>query len=1041
MISDQFRARWLSAVCAFALSAAFVALPGVAGAQSGILAGRVTIAGTTQPVSDAHISVGGTRLGTSTGADGSYRIRGLTAGTYTVHAQRIGYAEQQQSVTIASGGAATANFSMSALATKLEGVVTTATGQQRQIEVGNSIAKVDAASVVETKAVSGVADLLTSRAAGVLVTPGLNTGGGSRIRIRGTSSLSLSNDPIYVIDGVRVEGTTGSSSVSVGGTTQSRIDDINPEEIESIEVVRGPSAATLYGTAAANGVIVITTKHGQVGKPSLTYFTEQGVHVDKNTYPTAYRGWTTGKTAATTSSVSNTAQCYLTASAYGTCMQDSVTSYNLYNDPQSTPNGAGYRQAHGLQLSGGSPAVRYFMSGEWESEDGVLKLPEFDQAYLTAHGRKLRPEDANPNRMGRISTRANFNMSPTPKFDLAFNTGYISQNVQLPTSDDSGVEGVAGNTYGGPGFKYNINPTTGDTLYGWRQITPRDIYQVFTNQAIQRLITSGNGNWHPNDWFTMRADLGVDYINRLDTQLCRFGECPNLGGDSRLGFKIDNRTNFFTYTANLSGSAVRRLTDAVTSTTTLGVQFNRSVFDRNGAQGVHLSPGATTITGAGTLTADESTNETRTLGGLVEQRLAFGDRLFLTGAVRSDRNSAFGANFKTVLYPKLSASWVVSDQSFFLHRNWLNQLRLRAAYGASGVQPGTTDAVQYYTATTALNEAGVQPALVFTALGNRDLKPERSSELELGVDATLFGGRITAEITHYDKESKDALVSRVLPPSLGTGSTVRFENLGQVSNKGWEALVTLTPIQRESYGWDITLNGSSNTNDLVSLGGVPPIVLSSTLQNRQGHPLYGWWTRPILSYSDKNHDGIIEYNKDPALSEVTIGDTAVYLGASMPKYQLAVTNGVEFFHRLFRVSAMLDYKGDYKVYNNTQRIRCASRNNCEGLISKNASLFDQARTVAVRETPARTVAGFIEPGDFIRFRELNVTYTAPDRVANKFLHSNKLAITLAARNLGILWTKYTGVDPEAFATTGNAPSEFQAFGPPTYYELRFSIGF
>jgi TonB-linked SusC/RagA family outer membrane protein len=1038
MITDQLRVLGRRTVAAFALLGTFAS---VAAAQTGTISGRVTAQEGSQPIPDARITVVGTNLRAATGTDGSYTVRNVPAGAHVVRALRIGFAEQSRSVTVTAGQAATADFALGAVATRLEGVVTTVTGQQRKIEVGNAIAQIDASKAVETKAVSNVADLLTSRAAGVLVTPGLNTGGGSRIRIRGTSSLSLSNNPIYVIDGVRVEGTTGSSTLSVGGTTPSRIDDINPEEIASVEVVRGPSAATLYGTDAANGVIVITTKRGAAGKPRLNYFTEQGIHVDNNSYPTAYRGWMTGATPAKSSAVDNTIQCFLSATAYGTCTQDSVTSYNLYNDPQSTPNGAGYRQAHGLQLSGGSPAVQYFMSGQWESEDGVLKVPEFDQRFLAAHDLKLRPEATDPNHMGKISTRANFNMALSPQLDLAFNVGYISQNTRLPTSDDSGVEGVAGNTYGGPGFKYNINPTTRDTLYGWRQITPRSIYQVYTNQAIQRVITGGNSNWRPTDWFSVHADLGLDYINRTDTQLCRFAECPDLGGDSRLGFKIDNRTNFFTYTANLSGSATRKINDAVGSTTTMGVQFVRSLFDRNGAAGIHLSPGAITITGAGTLTSDETTTETRTLGAFLEERLAFGDKLFLTGAVRSDRNSAFGANFQTVLYPKVSASWVISEQSFFPKFSWLDQLRLRSAYGASGVEPGTTDAVQYYTATNALTSAGNAPAIVFTALGNQNLKPERSSEFELGADGTFFGGRISTELTYYNKQSKDALVSRVLPPSLGTGSTARLENLGQVSNKGWEALVTLIPIQRVGYGWDIMFNGSTNTNELVSLGGVPPIVLSSTLQDREGYPLNGWWTRPLLSYSDKNNNGIIEFNKDPALSEVTVGDTAAYLGNSMPKYELAVTNGIDFFHRLFRIEAMLDYKGDYKIYNNTERIRCASRNNCSGLINPGASLFEKARTVAVRETPSRTVSGFIEDGDFIRFRELNLTYTAPDRIANKILHSQKLAITFAARNLGILWTKYSGVDPEAFATTGNAPSEFQAFGPPTYYVLRFSLGF
>jgi hypothetical protein len=138
---------------------------------------------------------------------------------------------------------------------------------------------------------------------------------------------------------------------------------------------------------------------------------------------------------------------------------------------------------------------------------------------------------------------------------------------------------------------------------------------------------------------------------------------------------------------------------------------------------------------------------------------------------------------------------------------------------------------------------------------------------------------------------------------------------------------------------------------------------------------------------------------------------------------------------------MIDYKGKFKLYNNTERIRCLSRNNCSGLLNPNATLFQQARTVAGRDHPSRTVAGFIEDGDFIRFRELNLSYTAPASFAARYFRGRSLAVTGAVRNLGILWTKYTGVDPEAFGTTGDAPSEFQAFGPPTYFSLRLSLGF
>ncbi|HET9984003.1 MAG TPA: hypothetical protein VFQ38_10465, partial [Longimicrobiales bacterium] len=231
-----------------------------------------------------------------------------------------------------------------------------------------------------------------------------------------------------------------------------------------------------------------------------------------------------------------------------------------------------------------------------------------------------------------------------------------------------------------------------------------------------------------------------------------------------------------------------------------------------------------------------------------------------------------------------------------------------------------------------------------------------------------------------------------------------------------------------------------NSNELVSLGGVPPIT-GSTQQEREGYPLFGWWSRPLKSWADKNGNGLIEYSSDPAKSEIVVGDTAEFLGYSVPRYEVAFTNGVDFWQRRFRLSALIDYKGGYKTYNNSERIRCASRNNCSGLINPEASLFEQARTVAVRQHPSRTVAGFFEDGAFVRFRELGLTFNAPDSWARRALHARNLVAALAVRNLGVLWTDYTGVDPEAFGTTGNAPSEFQAFAPPTYLSLRLTIDF
>jgi len=327
-----------------------------------------------------------------------------------------------------------------------------------------------------------------------------------------------------------------------------------------------------------------------------------------------------------------------------------------------------------------------------------------------------------------------------------------------------------------------------------------------------------------------------------------------------------------------------------------------------------------------------------------------------------------------------------------------------------------------------------------SALRNATLGRLYLVELEAGLDASFWHNKINTQLTYYNKISRDALVSRVLPPSLGTGNTSRFENLGEVRNAGWEALINTVLVQRSSIGWDVTVSGSSNSNKLVTLGGVPNIVISSTQQNREGYPLNGWWSRPLLGWEDKNNDGIIAYSATAANSEIIVGDTASYLGNPLPVYEVALTNGFDFLQHRFRLQAMVDYKGDYKTYNNSERIRCLSRNNCAGYIFRGSSEFDQARVAAGRDHPAKTVAGFIEDGDFIRFRELSLTFTAPERWASKYFRGRSLALTGAVRNLGILWTKYSGVDPEAYGTTGDAPSSFQAFAPPRYVTLRLNLG-
>ncbi|MDQ6829332.1 MAG: TonB-dependent receptor plug domain-containing protein, partial [Gemmatimonadota bacterium] len=244
---------------------------------------HVTDAGTTAPVDQAQVSLVGTTLGGITNSDGRVTVRGVKPGTHQIRVLRVGYAEQKKAVVVTAGADASVEFSLSTAAFTLAPTVSTATGETRRVELGNSIAQIDAAKVAETSPISNVADMLNSRAPGVSVISGTQTGTGQRVRIRGTNSLSLTNEPIYVIDGIRMTSTASSIAFGSGGNNPSRVGDIDPAEIENIEIVKGPSAATLYGTDAANGVIVITTKRGRAGKTRINAFVENGLIKDRNT--------------------------------------------------------------------------------------------------------------------------------------------------------------------------------------------------------------------------------------------------------------------------------------------------------------------------------------------------------------------------------------------------------------------------------------------------------------------------------------------------------------------------------------------------------------------------------------------------------------------------------------------------------------------------------------------------------------------------------------------------------------------------------------
>ena len=412
-------------------------------AQQATLSGRVTGAADA-PISETRVAVLGTTLVALTAADGKYTLRGVPTGPVEVRVFRVGYVEQKKSVTITAGGTATLDFKMEASTVKLDEFVVTATGIQRRAEVGNSISVINASERVKETPIHNMSDLLAAKAPGLTVLPTTMSGGGASIRIRGLNSVSRSNAPIFIIDGVRMDG--GSGGFGVGGSNSSRLNDITPEEIEDIAVVKGPSAATLYGTDAANGVIIIKTKQGRRGKTQYQYTAERGIITDPNAYWDTFAIWGHTPAAPTVQT-----RCILTTIAAGACVQDSVTKANVMRNKALTPIGQGERSLYSMQVSGGSETVRFLISGNQERETGPIRLPDIDSRYLLANKVSVRDEWKKPEALLRTSIRVNLDATLSPKLDLRVNTSFIKSDQRLPQVDNN-VNSFYYNAYTNPGF-------------------------------------------------------------------------------------------------------------------------------------------------------------------------------------------------------------------------------------------------------------------------------------------------------------------------------------------------------------------------------------------------------------------------------------------------------------------------------------------------------------------------------------------------------------------------------------------------------------
>ena len=964
------------------LSVVLVAL-GAASAdaqETGTITGQVLDRTSNNPLVGAQVSVVGTSRGALANQDGRFIIQDIPAGQQEIRATLIGYSTRTVEVVVPPGGTVNQNIQLTESAIQLGAVVVTATGQeQTKREIGSSVGVINMEDV-DVAPVTSFSDLIQGRSSGtvVLQTSGVS-GAGSRIRIRGSNSISLSNSPLLVIDGVRVESNPSLTPLGGGSVAPSALDDLNPENIESIEILKGPAASALYGTAAANGVIQVTTKKGRAGEARIHVWTEANALDVTADFPANVQAYD--------ESFSTQVPCPLMYQAAYGCVPDVTYEFNPLENEETTPFERGTNLTFGASASGGGEDATYFLSAERSEEESVYYSQNFiDRWNLQA------------NMTGRIGSTVN----------VRGTVGLVETDAQYPLTDLS--------TYGvvSMGLYANALPQTVEENLGYR--FPLEFFETWqTWQNMTRITASAAADWAPLEWLNINGSAGVDRLRRDDeSRLPR----PNPRAFAPNGLiQLYERDNYNVNT-NLSGSAVFNLAPALVSTTTLGSQYIRE--DANGiyAVGWDLIPGVEeSLAGATTnFDASEYNILNATVSAYVQQQFAFADRLFLNAAVRGDQNTAFGTDIGWIWYPSISGAWVISDEDFFPDNDFLDELRLRAAYGQAGLRPGATDALQSFAGVVAnAGTVGDVPAIVINEIGNPELEPERTTEYEFGFDTNLLSGRLGLEATYFNKKSEDALINRPLPLSPG-GSANRFENLGEVRNSGLEFAINGQAVRNQTVEWNIRFGGSFIENELVDLGedaeGNPIPPISGLQAFVEGYPLGGYWDQPIQDFEDVNGDGLI------GPDEVVVGvydeegqlhpDSVAYFGTPLPTRELSLGTNVTLWD-LVRVSALFDHKGGHTLGNYTAATRCASYLNCAEAFDENLSLERQAEIVA-RTFPPGTYAGFFEDATFTKLRELSLTFMLPDTWTQHFKASD-LRLTLAGRNL-VTWTDYSGLDPE-----------------------------
>jgi TonB-linked SusC/RagA family outer membrane protein len=979
-----------------------LALPAIGQAQSAVITGTVR-SPTQQPVRGAFVHIPELTVSTVTNDAGFFRLAippaNVRSQGATVRISHIGFREATINIEVRPG-ATSHDVTLTEVAIPLEEVIVSGTaGQLERRAQASVVQKINVEQVAQSAPVRSVANLLQSRVPGVSVQDASGTSGtAATIRIRGLSSIGLSNEPILFIDGVRSDNRSR-QIYGAGGQEGSRLNDIQPEDIESIEVVKGPAAATLYGADATAGVIQIITKRGRAGGGFQQTIGFELHSLDHNWTPPANFGTCT--------------QALITA---GRALCVGQTAGAIISDNPLVRADAfrrGMLQGFTYSARGGGDRFGYFLSLNHDKEEGTLPNNEYKV----------------------FGGQFNFDFLPSQKIRLEAGVGLNRVDTDLPQNDNNIYGYIGGGLLGRP----ETVGTANDGWFGANRFVSA-ISAIENDNVTLRIRPRIAASYNPFTWFTNRLILGADLGRAEAASLFPRNDSTWYGtAELNSGQIGEARENHDRITADYLGNLTARLSEALRADISFGSQFTQIRTDLTNVTGVGLITNSARSVNAASrvLTGGQSFTESKTLGVFGQTQLGYQDRLFVQVAARLDQHSSFGEEAKPFLSPKFGISYVVTEEPTLrdVLPGLLSTLRLRASYGTTGRSPGTTDALTTFSSQAFLQPNGttVGAGVIAGNPGNAELKPERGIEFEAGADVAFFNERLGLEVTYFNKRSLDQILNRPLPASSGFTSNPA-DNIGEMVNRGFEVGATAQLLTLRNLGWSVRVGFNTLHNEVTDLGEISPFNQLNRVT--EGRPAYGFHSRKILSM-------------DTVAGRAVVTDTVEFVGNLLPSFEGSASTTVNFL-RSFELYAQMDWKSDFYIFNSTAEFRERQFGTGENWIRRNEILSAEERITRfgpfVDEDGANVAAGnvniaYIEPADFVRLREVSLSYSVPRSFAQRFLRATGATITAGARNLK-LWTDYTGADPEVnTSTSGTTRQEFLTVPAPKRFVLRASLSY